>query len=183
MLFVLQGKYKGRGLLLPPRGVVRPMGQRMREAVFNILRHRYECVWSECVVADVFAGSGSLGIEALSRGAKSVFFIEKNRDVLHNYTMKNIKSDPNAVVMQCSALQKYTLPELLDVAFVDPPFQQDMVDKALEVLIPWMKPHSLIVVQQEKATPFTCPKGWSVGSERIYSYKYLRILTSQHFSS
>ncbi|MCY4414454.1 MAG: RsmD family RNA methyltransferase [Alphaproteobacteria bacterium] len=176
MLRILQGKYRNRRLILPPPEVVRPMGQRMREAIFNILRHRYACIWEGQSVLDVFAGSGSIGLEALSRGANPVFFIERSEDIVQNFIRKNVRDDENAVIINTNALAPYSLPCLVDVAFVDPPFGKDMVKKSLERVFPHMKEQSYIVVQQELNASFVCPPGWRVDAERIYTYKHMRIL-------
>ncbi|SMC09641.1 16S rRNA (guanine(966)-N(2))-methyltransferase RsmD [Nitratiruptor tergarcus] len=84
---VIGGKYKGKKILLPQKSVTRSSKNMLREALFNILQ--FDIVDKNFV--EVFGGSGSVGLEALSRGAKEVFFIEKNRNS-YNVLKKNIAS-------------------------------------------------------------------------------------------
>lgn len=175
MLRIMRGRHRARRLLLPPRELVRPMGQRMREAVFNILEHRYGCAWEGQVVLDVFAGSGSLGLEALSRGADHVYFIEQHPRICQ-FLQKNSAGDPHATVVRTNAVQPYTLDRQADVVFVDPPFGENLLDAGVGCALVHVKPTTVFVVQKEVDATFVCPEAWCVDASRTYTYKHLLFL-------
>jgi len=170
MLRVLQGRYRSKRLRLPPRDVVRPMGQRMREAVFNILQHRYGHVWSETVVLDVFAGAGTLGIESLSRGSPQAYFIESNPLVL-GYLKDNIGDDCRACIMAADALSAYVVDQKAQVIFLDPPFGKNMLDVGIRRACLHADENATIVVQREREDILNVPDGWCVDAHRTYTYK------------
>ncbi|CAO5676417.1 MAG: Ribosomal RNA small subunit methyltransferase D [Holosporales bacterium] len=108
---------------MPPQSTTRPTSDKVRGAVFNILEHRHlQNGFQDVRVLDAFSGSGSLGIEAYSRGCKSVTFVEKNKDAF-DVLKKNVAGlSPDLVCLQkdvttLSFLNKF------DLVFMDPPFQ------------------------------------------------------------
>ena len=131
------GEYRGRILTVPKGDAVRPATDKVRQAVFNSLQNRIDL--SDCHVIDGFCGSGSYGIEALSRGAGSCLFIDKDRKSL-DATRQNIQ--PLGIKDQCQILQKDMkgLPQradtfhAADLLFLDPPYHQDLLLPALEHL-------------------------------------------------
>jgi 16S rRNA (guanine966-N2)-methyltransferase len=121
---VIAGKYKGRILKTVPDNSVRPATDKVRGAIFNVMQSRID--WSAAVVLDLFAGSGSVGIEALSRGAKKVVFVENNRAAMKFLTgnLESIGAAGDAQIVQGdvfhflkSAYRTY------DVVFADPPYE------------------------------------------------------------
>lgn len=134
MLRVSGGKYRGRNLDVPEQGTV-PTKARVREAMMSICASAIE----RGVVLDLFAGSGALGIEALSRGAKECYFVDNDRNacaIVH----KNISllKDNNARVMNC--LAKEALTKLagtkFDLVFLDPPYaKKELYQECLDALI------------------------------------------------
>ena len=175
MLRILRGRYRARSLALPPRELVRPMGQRMRETVFNILEHRFHMRWEESVVLDAFAGSGSLGMEALSRDARKVYFVEKNPAIC-TFLHKNTSSDTKAHVMQADATRSYTLPEKADLIFIDPPFGKDMVPLGLQCALEHAHSTTIVILQKETGIPFQCPDAWTIETQRTQTYKTVLFL-------
>ena len=120
---VIAGKYKGRILKTVPDNSVRPATDKVRGAIFNVLQSRVD--WTSAVVLDLFAGSGSVGIEALSRGAKKVIFVENSRNAVKflSANLESIGAAQDAQVVQGdvfhflkSAYRSY------DVVFADPPY-------------------------------------------------------------
>ena len=131
---VVSGKYKGKILKSPKSDHIRPTGDKVKQSLFTKLQFFVP----NAVVLDLFAGSGSLGIEALSRGAKKVYFIDKDKRSIM-LTKENLKGiDANAIVMNCDyqiALEKIT--EKLDLILVDPPYASGVYEHVLNTI--WQK--------------------------------------------
>lgn len=123
-MIITAGKYKGRKLKIPKGDTVRSSTALLKESLFNIIQEDIP----DAIFLDIFAGSGSVGIEALSRGAKHAYFIEKNRlncSVIRN-NLKLVKAEENSKVINMPAekfLKKNTLNESCDIIFFDPPYE------------------------------------------------------------
>lgn len=122
---ICSGKWKGHQLLTPKGSKVRPTSARLREALFNILM-------SQVVDADIlelFAGSGALGLEALSRGARHVTFVEHDRSVAA-ILKKNIQrlhaSEQTSVIVKDATQVVPKLKQTFDLIFADPPYEQQL---------------------------------------------------------
>ncbi|NUN68908.1 MAG: 16S rRNA (guanine(966)-N(2))-methyltransferase RsmD [Bacteroidetes bacterium] len=120
---VIAGIYKGRKLVTVPDNSVRPATDRVKGAIFNVLQSRIN--WTQARVLDLYAGSGSVGIEALSRGARNCIFVEKSRTAL-TFLKKNIEtigagSDANVVYGDVDAFIASTRTQYT-VVFADPPY-------------------------------------------------------------
>ena len=120
---VITGKFKGRKLSTVPDLSVRPATHRVKSAIFNILQSRVH--WSSATVLDLYAGSGSIGIEALSRGATHVTFVENDKRVA-DFLKKNITkigATNECDILLLSVEQFLERPrQSFDVIFVDPPY-------------------------------------------------------------
>jgi 16S rRNA (guanine966-N2)-methyltransferase len=121
---VIGGTARGRRLRAPKSAVARPTADRVREAIFDVLTHLGAIEGAS--VADVFAGSGALGIEALSRGAAAVTFVETDRAAVAainwNLEMTGLSSAATRIVRADALAWCATVAETFDVAFVDPPY-------------------------------------------------------------
>jgi len=120
---IIAGKLRGRKLIALPGGKVRPTGDRMKESMFSALGET--CKGAR--VLDLFAGSGALGLEALSRGAASVTFVEKSRDVIaslkENIRLLGVEEDCGIICADVLPfLEKLRKEEDFDLVFADPPF-------------------------------------------------------------
>lgn len=132
---VVAGRLSGRTIRTPATDAVRPTYDRVRESVFAIVEPELE----DAVVLDLFAGSGSLGIESLSRGARSATFVEKDPGVLR-VTRENVES--LGLTEQCRLVRGDAMVLLtsavpggpFDVVFVDPPYESGLAAEALESL-------------------------------------------------
>lgn len=122
---VISGTAKGRKLILPPRDTTRPLTDRAKEGLFNSLGSLGLVVGS--TIADVYAGSGSFGIECLSRGAESVTFVEKDRKVADTIKQNLATFDLSepATVVVGSAHSFIAKPKQFDLMFCDPPYASD----------------------------------------------------------
>jgi 16S rRNA (guanine966-N2)-methyltransferase len=133
---IIAGKYKGRRLHTPRGGAIRPTADRIREAIFNILGG----ICRGRPVLDLFAGTGALGLEALSRGATQAVFVDNRRSAV-DAIRRNIAAcgcEERAVVhladvrRQLDCLSRVERPA--EMAFLDPPYRQDLIRPALEHL-------------------------------------------------
>lgn len=166
---VIAGLWRGRKLPVLNAEGLRPTTDRVKETLFNWLM--MDIASSRCL--DCFAGSGSLGIEALSRQAQAVVFLEKFADAA-NQLKKNLVSlkAENGKVIQTDTLQflaqkNSEMP--FDLVFVDPPFHQGFVPQVLTALEQngWLAENALIYVETEKNhSPLVLPEHWQVIKEK-----------------
>lgn len=132
---VVAGKYRGKNLISPKDESVRPTTTRIKETLFNVLQgYVYDAV-----VLDLFAGSGALGIECISRGAKDVTFVDRSKDSV-SLVYQNLKGiDGNYKVVNAdfsSALRSsYVAGKKFDLIFLDPPYATDFAELAIEIII------------------------------------------------
>lgn len=116
---VIAGEFRSRLLKSVPGLEVRPTPDRLRETLFNILAPSL----TGCVFLDGYAGSGTVGIEALSRGASRVLFIEKSKEAICiiEANLKMLQADERATLLRGSVRKRLT-PDLADIVFLDPPY-------------------------------------------------------------
>jgi 16S rRNA (guanine966-N2)-methyltransferase len=131
MMRVIAGRYKGRNIICPKGGDVRPTTDRVKEAMFGVLQFQIEGKR----VLDAFAGSGALGIEALSRGAAHVDFIEKNPLCLHALAenLKMIDNMDRYRVYKGDTLSLLPALDKYDLLLLDPPYDAEYYDKVLRI--------------------------------------------------
>jgi len=152
---IVSGKYGGRNVRTTPGEGMRPATARLRSALFSMLEAR-GMAWDGLLVIDLFAGSGSLGFEALSRGAASVLFVENNPKVAAAIQKTaadfgvgpgqlRISTDPVARVLGKRAGKSYGL------VFIDPPYAANIVPGALKLLLKngWLAPGAMIAAEVE----------------------------------
>lgn len=130
---IITGDYRGRKLETPVGYDVRPTTDKVKEAVFNILMND---IW-DSVCVDLFAGTGNLGLEALSRGAKKCYFCDNSRESL-NLIKTNIDkcgAQNQSVVLAGDYAKALTrIREQADIFFLDPPYQAGLYEKCLEMI-------------------------------------------------
>ncbi len=141
---IISGIYRGRELLSPHDDSTHPMGSRERLALMNILGPD---TFSDAIVLDAFAGTGALGLEALSRGAKKAVFIEKNHAsaaaIRKNITAFGLTSDQAELHEQ--PVETFTTTETFTLIFADPPYKQ-ISKKSLRPLAKLLKKDGLFVL-------------------------------------
>lgn len=128
---IITGEYRGRRLQTPAGRDVRPTGEKVRESVFNLLMYDIE----GAVFCDLFAGTGAIGLEALSRGADKAYFCDSSRDSIKviNTNIERCGASARARVMACdylSALRR--IGEKIDIFYVDPPYRSGYYQSVLE---------------------------------------------------
>lgn len=128
---IVAGKFKGQKIPFKVSKNIRPTANKTRETIFNWLM--YDTEGSVCL--DMFAGTGALGLEALSRGSCFVYFAEKNRKIFKdlNHTVSNLGLQDKTLVMNVNSLNfpfKKKIHQPLDIIFIDPPFRKGFFKKA-----------------------------------------------------
>lgn len=164
MLRVVAGRHRGRKLAAPPGETTRPTSDRVRQALFDMLWH---APWAgreaveDAQVLDAFAGSGALGLEALSRGAARVHFLEQDRLALAvlRQNVASLGEEAHCAVMGCDVLRPRTAPVACGLVLLDPPYGRDLVPKALLALgkAGWMVPQALVVAEIGREDILTAP--------------------------
>lgn len=169
---IVGGSLRGRKIEVPDRGV-RPTSDRTREAIFDVLGP--DSV-RDARVLDLYAGTGALGIEALSRGAREARFLEGNREVARalRENLERLGLEDRASVIEAD-LARATRPAgaegAFDLVFLDPPYAGDAGARWLAVLAegPWAERGGLVVYERMKGGPAPEPHGLAIATERTYS--------------
>ncbi len=173
---IVGGRNRGRRLLAPPGDTVRPTSDRAREALFNILSHGRLAAegipFAGEVVLDAFAGTGALGLEALSRGAAEAVFFEQNPEALA-VLRKNASSlgeSARTQILPYDATRPPRAGSRCAVAFIDPPYRSGLAAAALEAIAAaeWLTPEALAIVELGAREEFTPPAGFTLLDERRY---------------
>jgi 16S rRNA (guanine966-N2)-methyltransferase len=173
---IVAGRHRGRRLLAPQGETVRPTSDRAREALFNILSHGQLAaegiLFAEAAVLDAFAGTGALGLEALSRGAAEAAFIEQDREALATLR-RNIAAlgeDGRARIVPGDATRPPRAPSAYALVFLDPPYRSGLAAAALTALdaAGWLAPESLAVVELAAREELVPPIRFFLVDERVY---------------
>ena len=140
---IISGKFRGKKINLPKDKTTRPLKDLVKESLFNVIRHsnKINIDIKNSVILDLFAGSGSFGLEALSRGAKKCLFVENYRKVfiLLNENIKKLKCHQNCLLIKSDCfefienLQKNELK--LDIIFIDPPYREKKINFLIEKIL------------------------------------------------
>ena len=130
---IIAGEAGGRKLKAPEDDRIRPTSDKVREAVFNML----QMYVPDAVVADIFCGTGGLGLEALSRGAAKCFFFDSSRKsmALTEENIRTCRMEDRAVTNVCDFRKAVAmLSEPVDIVFLDPPYETGMLQESIELL-------------------------------------------------
>lgn len=134
---IIAGKFKGRVINSPNSKYTRPMTDRVRVTLFDILSNKIN--FEEIKVLDLYSGSGSIGLEALSRGAEKVTFIEKNlaicKTLLKNIESLNVSNQCKIFRMEALKFSRLEEHDQYDLIFADPPFFKDDIYEVVENLL------------------------------------------------
>ena len=179
---IVGGDLRGRTLVTPRSPAIRPTSDRAREAIFNVLTHGHSGRLEGARVLDLFAGTGALGIEALSRGAASCLFVEEAaeargiiRDNVEAFALtgraKIFRRDATSLG-EAGTIQPFSL------VFADPPYGQGLGELALASAHAggWLAPGALAILEEAAEAPFTLPEGFGVADERHYGDTVVRFL-------
>ena len=171
---VVGGRLRGRTLASPASRDIRPTADRLRESVFNILMHAYGDPISGARVLDLFAGTGALGIEAISRGAAFALFVDNGaeaRALLRNNVEALALGGVTKVFRRDATNLGAAHPvDPFSLVFLDPPYGKGLAETALSSLREggWLTPGALLVVEESTAAGFTAPGGFEELERRAY---------------
>lgn len=172
---IVGGRHRGRRLAAPGGTAIRPSGDRLREALFNILLHGDFPGIEGAQVLDAFAGTGAFGLEALSRGAAHAIFID--RDTTWVRRNADALDESGAVLIAADALDPPPAPFPVDIAFLDPPYGQGLAGPALDALTRagWIGPATCAIVETGRGEALD-PAGFSTVRQRTYGAARLLFL-------
>ena len=182
---ITAGKFKGRTLAAPKDMSVRPTSDKVRQAVFNILEHRdfgFAFALQDSRVIDLFAGTGAMGLEALSRGARYCLFVDdsaasrallrENVEVLSLTGATKIWRRDAAMLGPLDTLNPFAL------AFLDPPYRKNLIAPALAGLRDgkWLSSPALVVAEMAEDENIPCTYGYETLDDRVYGDTRVAIL-------
>ncbi|UYN99497.1 MAG: 16S rRNA (guanine(966)-N(2))-methyltransferase RsmD [Devosia sp.] len=180
---IVAGKFRGKPLSSPSDDSIRPTSDRVRESMFNILGSRLGPVLTGKRVLDLFAGTGALGLEALSRGAAHVTFVDMGaeargliRDHIEAFGAAGITK---LLRRDATALGKPGSFGQFDLIFLDPPYGQGLGEKALGELAAngWIAPGATIVWEESAAVDVIIPDDFALDDTREYGAAAVRFLS------
>lgn len=162
---IVGGRLRGRALAAPQSDAIRPTSDRLRERVFNILAHGYGDAAQGARVLDLFAGTGAMGIEALSRGAAFALFVDDGTEaralLRDNVETLGLGGVTRIFRRDATRLGRASPNEPFSLVFCDPPYGQGLAERALRSCLEggWLAPGALVVVEEARAAPLTWPDG------------------------
>ena len=171
---IVGGRLRGRTLLAPKTHAIRPTTDRLREALFNILAHRYGDPVTGARVVDLFAGTGALGLEALSRGAAFALFVEEHAEaralIRGNVAALGLGGVSRIFRRNAAQLGPAHPLEPFSLLFADPPYGQGLGEPALAAARDggWLLPEALAVVEEAIDAAFAAPVGFVELERRRY---------------
>jgi 16S rRNA (guanine966-N2)-methyltransferase len=180
---IIAGKHRGRRIEAPETRNIRPTTSRTREAVFNILVHsRFGLEESPLYgrVADIFCGSGAMGLEALSRGAGHVTFVDKSRESIEvlEYNIENFGEEENSRILRSDSSHLPPVSEPFDLLIMDPPYHTGLAFHSLKTASKggWLHENTITVLELAWKEDVKIPKNFEILEERRYGNTRIVIL-------
>jgi 16S rRNA (guanine966-N2)-methyltransferase len=171
---IVAGRFRGKALLSPEDESIRPTSDRAREALFNILASRIGVSLDGLKVLDLFAGTGALGLEALSRGAQNIVFVDTSaeargliRDHIEAFGAGGVAK---LLRRDATALGEAGTMGPFDLVFLDPPYCKGLAEQALTCLRDgkWLADEATIVVEESADVTVELPEGFVLDDRRVY---------------
>lgn len=182
---IVGGKFRGLSLAHPKSQAIRPTTDRSRESLFNILSHRDDLELEAARVIDLFAGTGALGLEALSRGAEFALFVEENAEArgLIRTNMETCKQNGNAKIFRRDATRLGVVGTMkpFTLAFLDPPYEKGLGERSLKSLHEggWLVSGALAMLEESTKAEVIIPAYFKLMDDRTYATSRLRFLSYQ----
>jgi 16S rRNA (guanine966-N2)-methyltransferase len=174
---IVAGRFKGRTLKAPADQALRPTSDKVRQAIFNILEHSEfasNFTIADARVVDLFAGTGALGLEALSRGARYCLFVEESAEAraLIRENIESLGLTGATKIWRRDAATLGVLDTLapFDLAFLDPPYRKGLLAPALEGLASggWLNANALVVAEAAEDETIPTIAGYELLDDRVY---------------
>jgi len=175
---IISGNMKGAGLYLTKNKNTRPLRDLVRESIFNLLIHssKISFKFERANILDLYAGTGSFGLECISRDAKSVFFVENDKEAIKilEKNIKKLKIKKKIKIFSKDVLKlfekKIAFQEKFDLIFCDPPFKLMNIKKLIELIFNnnCLDKNGIVIVHRRKTTVEKLPKYFEVIEERKY---------------
>ena len=178
---IVGGKFRGRPLVTPLTNAIRPTTDRTRESLFNILAHGFPGKVEGARVVDLFAGTGALGLEALSRGARYAIFIEETAEgrglLRQNIEALGLQGHTKVLRRDACQLGPVGTMEPFDLVFADPPYGRHMGEKAFLSALEggWLNPDALLVLEEDVGAALELDERFVVFEERNYGGTIIRL--------
>ncbi len=183
---IVGGEFKGTRINAPKGTATRPTTDRVRESLFNILAHSLEDFSLHDVrVLDLFAGSGALGLEAVSRGAAFALFVDNDPDARgaqrDNIDFLGLTGRIRLFRRDATRLGKAGNMGRFGLVFLDPPYGKKLGEKALVELMRggWLEEGAICVLEEQAEAEFDCPAGFQMLDERLYGGTRLFIMRAE----
>ena len=175
---IISGKFRGSNLYLPKDKNTRPLKDLVRESIFNLLTHsnNFFFEFQKSIILDLFSGSGSFGLECLSRECKNVYFVEKEINAIkilekniEKLKIKNgVKTFNNDIYNLIG--KKNVFNTKFDLIFCDPPFKDKKIETLIKLIFEknLLKKDAIIILHRSKTTKDKFPKYFELVDERLY---------------
>lgn len=179
---IVGGEFRGRPLATPRTDAIRPTTDRTREALFNVLAHRFADRLEGGRVLDLFAGTGALGLEALSRGASACVFIEESAEgrglIRDNVEAFGLQGRTKIFRRDATALGAAGTIVPFGLIFADPPYGRGLGEKALNSALEggWLQPQALCVVEETASVNFDAGPRFREIDQRSYGETVIRLI-------
>jgi len=172
-LRIVSGRFKGKAIAAPKSQMTRPTSDRLRETIFNILAHGVAVDVEDARVLDLFAGTGALGLEALSRGARHCTFIEEGAEargvIRRNMESLGLNGVAKIFRRDATRLGDAGTIEPFDLVFADPPYGKALGEAALGSAVKggWLKPEAICVLEERAGVEPDVPDCFSEIDRRL----------------
>jgi len=179
---IVGGRLRGRALAAPKSAAIRPTADRLRETLFNILAHAYGDPITGARVLDLFAGTGALALEAVSRGATFALFVDDGAEaralIRANVEQLGLGGVTRVFRRDATRLGPVHPVEPFSLVFADPPYGRGLAEKALAAARDggWLRPEALAVVEEAVDAKFAALDGFEESERRPYDDTELIIL-------
>jgi len=174
---IIGGNFKGKKILEPKDKETRPLKDLTKESIFNIINHsnKFSIELEKSYVLDLFSGTGSFGLECLSRKAKHVCFVENYKGILPilKNNLSNLKTVKNYSIIEKNILIDICFlekKEKFDIIFLDPPYKEKEINTILNNLFKFkiLKPEGIIIIHRHKKEAHNFPDNFKIIEEKKY---------------
>ena len=171
---IVAGRFRGAALATPKGQDIRPTSDRVRESVFNILTHGLGTEIEGARVLDLFAGTGALGLEAVSRGAGFALFVEESAEarglIRRNSEALGVMGTTRIYRRDATKLGEIGTLAPFGLVFADPPYGRRLGEASLAAAAAggWLLPGATVVLEESAQAEFTVPEGFALCDQRLY---------------